>query len=88
MLGSKRRRGRGGAVDNLLGGPDAATARLQDTSSLSHIALGASQLALDFSSLELKPDAARRPFWVTPTGSVFLEASCPPHAPALYEVSD
>ena len=33
--------------------------------------------AFDFSQLALKPDHASRPFWVTPTGGVFLEGRCP-----------
>lgn len=33
---------------------------------------------LDFSPLALKPDHARRPFWVAPTGSIFLEGADAP----------
>lgn len=35
--------------------------------------VGDNAAAFDFSDLALKPDHASRPFWVTPTGTVFLE---------------
>lgn len=35
-------------------------------------------VAIDFSFLQLKPDADKRPFWVTPTGSIFLEGTNSP----------
>lgn len=54
---------------------DALQARLADVSSHAVIDLGNGCTALDFSDMELKPDHERRPFWVTPTGSVFLEGA-------------
>jgi hypothetical protein len=51
---------------------DALTARLADVSKHARIDIGV-HAVLDFSALSLKPDHDRRPFWVTPTGSVFLE---------------
>jgi hypothetical protein len=51
---------------------DALTAALFDRSRHSTIEYAGAS-AVDFSSLALKPDHERRPFWVTPTGSIFLE---------------
>ena len=54
---------------------DAMTAALLDVSRHPVIEFGEAS-AVDFSAMPLKVDADRRPFWVTPTGAVFLEGSC------------
>ncbi len=54
---------------------DALTLRLADVSQHAVIDLGTGASAIDFSHLELKPDHERRPFWVTPTGSIYLEGT-------------
>lgn len=34
---------------------------------------------IDFTGVTLKPDHDRRPFWVTPSGRIFLEGTYIPH---------
>ena len=78
LRGRPRGGGRGGSSSAARGNNaadlvDALTARLADVSNHAVIDLGTGATAVDFSDLELKPDHERRPFWVTPTGSIFLE---------------
>jgi hypothetical protein len=66
--------------DTFLNGVDRLKQKLMDPSSHPQVevpdGVGGTSLALDFSRLPLKPDAHNRPFWVTPTGSIFLESMC------------
>ncbi|RYG55701.1 hypothetical protein EON66_04685 [archaeon] len=54
---------------------DTLNERLQNVSSHAALQVGAHNV-VDFVSLPLKPDHARRPFWVTPTGQIYLEGAC------------
>lgn len=78
-FGNRRKQGanKGQKVEQL----DQLSAKLFDPSRFSKFRLE-NYSALDFSYLNLKSDHAKRPFWVTPNGRVFLEASSP-----LYEVA-
>lgn len=53
---------------------DALTASLFDASRHPVVEFGGAT-AVDFSGLTLKADHERRPFWVTPTGAIFLEGA-------------
>lgn len=48
--------------------------RLRDVTRLDSVVFEGTA-ALDFRSMKLKPDHDRRPFWATPNGRIFLEAS-------------
>jgi DNA excision repair protein ERCC-3 len=61
--------------------PDALTRQLQSTADARVVRVGQSRM-VDYGGLVLKRDASRRPFWVTPTGRVFLEAWSPLYAQA------
>ena len=71
--------------DAFLEGVDALKQRLYDPSAHPYLLLAPGsddgkvppQKALDFSGLEMTPAAHTKPFWVTPTGSIYLEGMIP-----------
>ena len=52
---------------------DEITYRLIDISRHAKIDLGDGRSAVDFKGLQLKKDHEKRPFWVTPAGTIYLE---------------
>ena len=78
---SARSRSRSRAKAEAARAPDALTRQLASTAGQAVVMVGASR-CVDFGGLALKRDHSRRPFWVTPTGRVFLEAWSPLYAQA------
>ena len=76
-----RSRSRSRAKAEAARAPDALTRQLASTAGQAVVMVGASR-CVDFGGLALKRDHSRRPFWVTPTGRVFLEAWSPLYAQA------
>jgi DNA repair helicase Rad25 len=61
--------------------PDYLANQLSSLSSYTTIRVASSNV-VDFSGLALKRDHSRRPYWVTPVGRIFLEASSPLYSQA------
>jgi len=61
--------------------PDFLANQLSSLSSYTTIRVSSSTV-VDFSGLALKRDHSRRPYWVTPIGRIFLEASSPLYSQA------
>ena len=61
--------------------PDVLAHQLSSLSSYKTIRVASSNV-VDFSGLALKRDHSRRPYWVTPVGRIFLEASSPLYSQA------
>jgi hypothetical protein len=61
--------------------PDFLANQLSSLSSYTTIRVSSSTV-VDFSGLALKRDHSRRPYWVTPVGRIFLEASSPLYSQA------